>query len=87
MPTTDAAQQCTAKGGQERFNVRDRLNDERGERGRPHEAAAILITRPVNNDILPVGDVVVAFQTHGFAPSSETPIEARLIKKGGCCAL
>ncbi|CAM9801608.1 unnamed protein product [Ectocarpus sp. 12 AP-2014] len=43
-----------------------------------NDTAAIWITRPLNDTILPLGDVVLTFETHGFTPAVETPIEANL---------
>lgn len=43
-----------------------------------HEATSIQITRPLNDTVFLVGHVVVAFDTRGFTPSADTPIEAGL---------
>lgn len=43
-----------------------------------NDTAAISITRPLNDTILPLGDVFLTFETHGFTPAVETPIEASM---------
>ncbi|CAB1105453.1 GT4 [Ectocarpus sp. CCAP 1310/34] len=43
-----------------------------------NDTAAIWITRPLNDTILPLGDVFLTFETHGFTPAVETPIEASM---------
>ncbi|CAN0516526.1 unnamed protein product, partial [Ectocarpus sp. 12 AP-2014] len=43
-----------------------------------NDTAAIWITRPLNDTILPLGDVFLTFETHEFTPAVETPIEANL---------
>lgn len=49
--------------------------------GSVHEATSIEITRPLNDTVFLVGGVVVAFDTRGFTPSADTPIEAGLIRE------
>lgn len=54
---------------------RDNLNLMGEEDGWMHETASVWITRPLDDAILLAGHVVVAFETRGFMPSKETPIE------------
>lgn len=39
------------------------------------DAVGIRITRPLNGSLFLVGDVELAFETRGFTPSVQTPIE------------
>lgn len=43
-----------------------------------NDTAAIWITRPLNDTLLPLGDIFLAFETQGFTPAVETPIEASM---------
>ena len=43
-----------------------------------NDTAAIWITRPLNDTLLPLGDILLTFETHGFATAVETPIEASM---------
>lgn len=52
------------------------VNSEGG--GSVHEVTSIEITGPSNDTVFLLGHVVVAFDTRGFTPSAETPIEAGL---------
>lgn len=56
----------------------DGPNTRREEPPQDVVAAALWITRPTNDTVLPVGNVVLAFETRGFTPSVETPIEVGL---------
>lgn len=63
----------------------DKRNDE-SEKLEPIQddtTAALWITRPINDAVLFVGDVVLAFETRGFT-SMETPIEVSF-KAGNRC--
>lgn len=52
----------------------DRLDAEH-EEPTQDVTAALSITRPTNDAIMLVGNVVLAFETRGFTPSVETPIK------------
>lgn len=56
----------------------DGANAKSEDGGPMHEATSIQITRPLNDTVFLVGHVVVAFDTRGFTPSADTPIEASL---------
>lgn len=60
------------------FRAADGSNTGREEPPQDVVAAALWITRPKNDTVLPVGNVVLAFETRGFTPSVETPIEVGL---------
>lgn len=47
----------------------------REEHGPLNVAPEVWITQPLNDSVISVGDVVVAFKTRGFRPSVETPVE------------
>lgn len=77
-PSVETFLKQTSKTAECFLPADDDVNAESEGGGSVHEGTSIEITRPSNDTVFLVGDVVVAFDTHGFTPSAETPIEAGL---------